>query len=112
MQILSLSDIGYVSSNPSVEACPRPVPINNDIFSCLFKISNGSNGKKIIKEDNEDIKKAKYFANSLNSCVAVLRQVPNQRLYFKNDPRLGQKGRTGDYLIAWTWHHFVKLKVF
>ena len=78
------------------------------LLSCLFKISNGSNGKKIIPEDNEDIKKAKYFANSLNSCVAVLRQVPNQRLYFKNDPRLGQKGRTGDYLIAWTWHHFVK----
>ena len=81
------------------------------LFSCLFKISNGSNKKKIIPEDDADIKKAKYFANSLNSCVAVLRQVPNQRLYFKNDPRLGQKGRTGDYLIAWTWHHFVKTRV-
>ena len=79
-----------------------------DLFSCLFKVSNGSNKKKVIPEDDDDIKKAKYFANSLNSCVAVLRQVPNQRLYFKNDPRLGQKGRTGDYLIAWTWHHFVK----
>ena len=102
----------YVSKQHlTVDATDKVFLYDGCLFSCLFKISNGSNKKKVIPEDDADIKKAKYFANSLNSCVAVLRQVPNQRLYFKNDPRLGQKGRTGDYLIAWTWHHFVKSRI-
>ena len=37
-----------------------------------------------------------------------MRQVPNERLYFKNDPRLGEKGRTEDDIIAWTWKHFLE----
>lgn len=47
------------------------------------------------------------MALASGSCVAVLRQVPNQRLYMKNDARLGEKGRSEDDLIAWTWRHFV-----
>lgn len=41
-----------------------------------------------------------------DSCVAIIRQVPNQKLYFKNDERRGESGREEDDIIAWTWKHF------
>ena len=46
-------------------------------------IDGGSNRYGILGEDSAAVKGATIVAHSMNSCVAVLRQVPNQRLYFK-----------------------------
>ena len=85
-------------------------------------IDGGSNRYGILGEDSAAVKGATIVAHSMDSCVAVLRQVPNQRLYFKvwiisfifkfistfqNDPRKGESGRSEDDIIAWTWKHFL-----
>ena len=76
--------------------------------SCILKIDGSSNKPdRVIKETHEAVKQAKFLATSTNSCAVIIRQVPNQALYFKNDPRKGQSGRKEDHLIAWTWKHFV-----
>jgi len=36
---------------------------------------------------------------------AALYQIPNQPIYFTDDP--SGKGRSEDAMIAWTWHHFL-----
>ena len=51
--------------------------------SCVMLIDGGSNRYGILGEDSAAVKGATIVAHSMNSCVAVLRQVPNQRLYFK-----------------------------
>ena len=51
--------------------------------SCIMLIDGGSNKYGILGEDSAAVKGATIFAHSMGSCVAVLRQVPNQRLYFK-----------------------------
>ena len=84
-------------------------------------IDGGSNkGDQVISEDNIAVTASQAVAYASKSCVAVLRQVPNQRLYFyvrlvgihdfytvQNDERLGEKGRSEDNIIAWTWKHFM-----
>ena len=86
-----------------------PKEVDKDLASsCLFLIDKGSNKpNRIIKEDSLTVTESQKMALASGTCVAVLRQVPNQRLYMKNDPRLGEKGRSEDDLIAWTWKHFV-----
>ena len=86
-------------------------------------IDGGSNKPgSIIAEDNIAITASQSVAYATKSCVAILRQVPNQALYFKvttvnqqtaslnmdqNDERLGEIGRKEDNIIAWTWKHFM-----
>lgn len=46
-------------------------------------IDGGSNkGDQVISEDNIAVTASQAVAYATKSCVAVLRQVPNQRLYF------------------------------
>ena len=46
-------------------------------------IDGGSNkGDQVISEDNIAVTASQAVAYASKSCVAVLRQVPNQRLYF------------------------------
>ena len=76
--------------------------------SCLVYIDGGSNKPdKIVSEDDVAVTGGKLIAHMTKSCIAIIRQVPNQRLYFKNDERRGEKGRTEDDIIAWTWKHFL-----
>ena len=86
-----------------------PKDIDPDLRrSCLFLIDKGSNKpNRILKEDTTTVQASQKMALASGTCVAVLRQCPNQRLYMKNDERLGEKGRSEDDLIAWTWRHFV-----
>ena len=52
--------------------------------SCIMLIDGGSNRPgNIMGEDSAAVKGSKIVAHSINGCVAILRQVPNQSLYFK-----------------------------
>ena len=91
--------------------------------SCIMLIDGGSNRPDyVIAEDNVAITASQAVAYATKSCVAILRQVPNQALYFKvscfccfyftsiffqNDARKGESGRKEDDIIAWTWKHFM-----
>merc|ERR1712147_195311 len=76
--------------------------------SCIMLIDGGSNRPDyVIPEDNVAITASQAVAYATKSCVAILRQVPNQALYFKNDARKGESGRKEDEIIAWTWKHFI-----
>ena len=57
-------------------------------------------------EDDINVIGSQQIALITDSCVAIIRQVPNQKLYFKNDERRGDSGREEDDIIAWTWKHF------
>lgn len=57
-------------------------------------------------EDDINVVGSQQIALITDSCVAIIRQVPNQKLYFKNDERRGDSGREEDDIIAWTWKHF------
>jgi len=76
--------------------------------SALMLIDGGSNKPgRILTEDDDVVKGARVAAESLGTIMAVLRQVPNEKLYFLNDPRMGESGRSEDDIIAWTWKHFL-----
>ena len=76
--------------------------------SALMLIDGGGNyPDRVLPEDHMMVKGTQIAARVLRTIVVGLREVPNQRLYFKNDPRLGEKGRTEDDIIAWTWKHFL-----
>lgn len=47
------------------------------------------------------------MAQSTRTISAVIKQIPNEKLYFLNDTRMGEQGRTEDEIIAWTWKHFL-----
>ena len=49
--------------------------------SCIMLIDGGSNKAEVISEDNIAVTASQAVAYATKSCVAVLRQVPNQRLY-------------------------------
>ncbi|XP_072168404.1 autocrine proliferation repressor protein A-like [Diadema setosum] len=46
------------------------------------------------------------LAVATGSVTAILRQIPNQPIVFKSDPR--QKSRSEDAIIAFTWRHFIE----
>jgi PhoPQ-activated pathogenicity-related protein len=77
--------------------------------SGLLYITGGTNKKpgNILAEDSEEVKACEWVAKTTRTIAAVLRQAPNQPLYFTNDPRKGERGRTEDDIIAWTWKHFL-----
>ena len=60
----------------------------------------------LVLEDDINVVGSQQIALITDSCVAIIRQVPNQKLYFKNDERRGDSGREEDDIIAWTWKHF------
>jgi len=73
----------------------------------MFVIGGDDNapGKPPGRND-EIVQKVIRRARTTRTIVAHLLQVPNQPLYFENDPRLGKIGRWEDDIIAWTWRHF------
>mgnify|MGYP000030509341 CR=1 FL=1 len=62
---------------------------------------------EIIKEETDTVRACQWIAMNTGTIGVALRQIPNQKLYFLNDPRLGEKGRQEDDIIAWTWKHFL-----
>ena len=87
-------------------------PIQNlhlDLFgSGVFIIGGKDNrpGEKLVRNDTV-VQHVIHHARTTRTIVAHLLNVPNQRLYFTNDPRMGESGREEDDIIAWTWRHFV-----
>ena len=76
--------------------------------SAVMLIDGGSNKPgRIISEDDSMVRGCQWIAKTTRTICAVLKQVPNERLYFLNDPRMGESGRTEDEIIAWTWRHFM-----
>ena len=75
--------------------------------SCVIYIDGGGNKPdQIMPENDINVVGSQQIALMTDSCVAIIRQVPNQKLYFKNDERRGKDGREEDDIIAWTWKHF------
>ena len=76
--------------------------------SALMYVDGGKNRPgEIIEEDDGIVRGAQWVAMTTGTIAVVLKQIPNQKLYFLNDPRLGEKGRQEDDIIAWTWKHFL-----
>ena len=57
--------------------------------------------------DSGTVSACQWMAMTTGTIAAVVKQIPNQKLYFLNDPRLGEAGRQEDDIIAWTWKHFL-----
>ena len=77
---------------------------NGSLFDKSVRISLVA--ETLITEDDINVVGSQQIALITDSCVAIIRQVPNQKLYFKNDERRGDSGREEDDIIAWTWKHF------
>jgi len=75
----------------------------------VMLIDGGSNRiDNILKNDSSPVVGTRVMAMETGTITACLRQVPNQPLYFENDPRMGESGRKEDDIIAWTWKHFLE----
>jgi len=62
--------------------------------SGFMLIDGGSNRPgRILDEDSAMVKGTQLAAKQFGTIAAVLRQVPNERLYFLNDPRMGESGK-------------------
>ena len=88
-----------------------PKNIDPDLSkSCIMLIDGGSNNpNSIISEDNIAVKASQAVAHATSSCVAVLRQVPNQRLYFKVTNKLRKNTKQISRTIS-AWENLVEPK--
>jgi len=69
--------------------------------TALVIIGGGSNASKAPKGGDAQIHR---IARATNAMVAMVNQIPNQRLTFKDDGR----GRSEDSLIAYTWDKYLR----
>ncbi|CBY35526.1 unnamed protein product [Oikopleura dioica] len=78
-------------------------------FLYVHWASNKKNGA-ITSEAYEMADKMMHRARTTKTIVACVRQVPNQPLFFEDDPRAEEfpKGRTEDDVIAFGWRKFVE----
>ncbi|XP_070581613.1 autocrine proliferation repressor protein A-like [Ptychodera flava] len=71
-------------------------------------VTGGSNGPGTVPPDptsDKDVLMSSMFAVGTGSIGACLRQIPNQRITFYEDPK--KKSRSEDGIIAYTWKHFI-----
>ena len=69
--------------------------------TALLIIGGGSDASQAPKGGDAELHR---IARATNAVVATIKQIPNQRLTFKDDGR----GRSEDSLIAYTWDKYLK----
>ncbi|RNA42959.1 autocrine proliferation repressor A-like [Brachionus plicatilis] len=74
--------------------------------AALLWIGEGSNKDKVPTPTDYDISLVSNFSLSTYTVAAIIQQIPNQPLVFKEDER-GRK-RSEDALIAWGWKKFIE----
>ncbi|CAF0930820.1 unnamed protein product [Brachionus calyciflorus] len=71
----------------------------------LLWIGEGSNQNRLPKPSDYDVLLTSNFSLSTETITALIQQVPNQPIIFKDDPL--KKERSEDALIAWGWKKFM-----
>ena len=72
----------------------------------ILFIGGGDNTYDIPTAKDDHIILAAELATNTKSTVAILYQIPNQPIVFKEDSL--QKSRTEDAVVAFTWDHFLR----
>ena len=86
------------------------IPANlKDSDTAVGFLAGGRNNRAETPHDNinaQDLKEADMFAIKSETIVACIKQIPNAKVIFENDPE--QKERMEDDLLAYAWAQFLK----
>ena len=82
-----------------------PEKRDTDDFAGIY-VGAGHNGDSLPGIKDQEVEFCSLLALSTNAITANLKQIPNQPIYFSEDP--DKKRRTEDALIAYTWKHFIQ----
>ncbi|CAG5131365.1 unnamed protein product [Candidula unifasciata] len=69
-------------------------------------IGSGYNSDKLADTTDTEINRASLIARKTGSVVAVIKQIPNQPIVFRDDPN--RTNRSEDAILAWTWKKFLE----
>lgn len=75
--------------------------------NALLYMTGGSNGGSPAKKDNADLVMGAILAQTTQTLVSVLFQVPNSPIHFAEE-KPEPKRRSEDAILAWAWQHFIE----